>query len=92
MATIAMRAFHRAYCEFESFEEVEEAEGKMPAAETPEETAEPETAPDDVPHDETGEAANDENEKENMEQNAQPEKETESAEVKHEPEAAGKQS
>ena len=86
MATIAMRAFHRTYCEFESFEEVEEAEGKMPAAETPEETAEPETAPDDVPHDETGEAANDENEKENMEQNAQPEKETESAEVKHEPE------
>ncbi len=84
MATIAIRAFHRTYCEFESFDEVEAGSAKPEAAQNTEaeETTEPEPSPDGAPLGEPAEPAIEENEKENAEPG---QTETEIAETKPKP-------
>ena len=85
MVTIAIRAFHRTYCEFESFDEVEAGSAKPEAAQNTEaeETTEPEPSPDGAPLGEPAEPATEENEKENAEPG---QTETEIAETKPKPE------
>jgi hypothetical protein len=94
MATIAMRAFHRTYCEFESFEDAGQGSAAEEASDVTDDTArnEPTEAGTslDVPQDATEEAsaeepAKEEDEKENAAP-AQTETETDPAETKPEEE------